>query len=66
MSFAARSLQEKLTKYTRLPGKEKNPLAFVMSSVKQPANLIGKTLNGILGGGMDGEGMFHGYELEAK
>lgn len=37
-----------------------------MSSVKQPANLIGKTLNGILGGGRDGEGMFHRYELEAK
>lgn len=38
----------------------------MMSAIKQPANLIGKTLNGILWGGGDREGMFHGYELKVK
>lgn len=37
-----------------------------MSSVKRLANLIGKTLHGILGGGGDREGMFHGFKLKAK
>lgn len=56
----------KTDKTRTAPWEIKKPLVFVMSSIKQPANLIGKTLNGIRGGGGDGEGMFHGYELEAK
>lgn len=66
VSFGARRLQENLTKHIWLIGKKINPMVFVMSLVKQLSNLIGKTLNGILGGGGDGVRVFHGYELEAK
>lgn len=65
LSFAARRWQEKLSRHTQLLRKEKTCWFFVMSSVKQRAKLISKTLNGVLGRGRV-EGAFCGYELEAK